>query len=283
MVNLLSFDMMSPSIAFHIKKSDSFKSSIGFILTIMYIICIILAFIGFVRDIYERAKPVVFYNKELTNETWYKFNNTNFVTTVYESTTWKPIDDFDRKFVIYWELFWNYPGGYDTTIFYFTNCTKQTTDEFKENLVNDPSNYKCLVPGKDVFANGTRENANYYSSRLNIDYCENGKFEKSDCLAIDQIKKTVPSRMTHQFIFYDYYADSTSYDTPIVRTFSNNVANGAIDNFSRIITGFSNIEYETDIGWIIEKRHIEVVAATATSSSLNLATPGGNIIFPTIF
>lgn len=126
---------------------------------------------------------------------------------------------------------------------------------------------------------GSRDDVYFYSSRLNVDFCENARFNKTDCLPLETIKQVVPARITMSFNFYDFYADSMNYTTPIKKTIFQGAVNSAVDNFGRLVVTFSNIHYYTDVGWIIEDNRLEKVSSVASATHTNLNSPGTKTIF----
>lgn len=125
-----------------------------------------------------------------------------------------------KKVFAYWEVFYNYPGGYDTATYYFEKCRNEVLDEFNSTLTTPREYYYCLKQGTVLDVKGSRDDVYFYSSRLNVDFCENARFNKTDCLPLETIKQVVPARITMSFNFYDFYADSMNYTTPIKKQFS---------------------------------------------------------------
>lgn len=277
MVNLLNLDIMSPSVGFTINKNETYKTYIGFMLTIVYILCIVLAFIGFGKDIVERKKPFVVNNNEITQDSGFMFNSTNFIFSLYIGS-WQAIPDYERKFFAYFDVFHNYPGGYNTTTFYFSRCSEETLIDFNRTLSSPRETYYCFQPGTVVNVQKSREDVVYQSSRLVVEYCDNKRHNKTDCLPYEEIKKSTPSFIM-SFNFYDYYANSLSYDTPLNRTFYQAAANGAFDTYSRVVITFRNIDFTTDVGWLIEQNKREVVSSVSSITYNNLNTPGGRVLF----
>jgi hypothetical protein len=229
-MKLIKLDAMSPSISFKVNKNDSFKSVIGLILTLVYISLIILAFIAFGRDIFEKRNPRVTYNKQILENSFYKLTSENMVITVYQQADHKEILEFDRKFVIYLDVFLNYPGGYDTYTYGFSKCTDSVLEAFKGTLKVDKSRYYCLANNLDLTMTGSREQDIFWSSRLNIDYCEVGKANKTDCLKLDQIKQNL-GVINMDFNLFDYYPDSFNYTHPLKETFYKGFASSTVDTF----------------------------------------------------
>lgn len=160
MVNLLNLDIMSPSVGFTINKNETYKTYIGFMLTIIYILCIVLAFIGFGKDIVERKKPFVVNNNEITQDSGFMFNSTNFIFSLYIGS-WEAIPDYERKFFAYFDVFHNYPGGYNTTTFYFSKCSEETLKDFNRTLSSPRDTYYCFQPGTVVNVKKSREDVVY--------------------------------------------------------------------------------------------------------------------------
>lgn len=279
MVKLHKFDYMSPTVGFTINKNESYKSDLGLILTMLYLLCVILAFVAFGRDIIEKQKPMVVLNKDTTTESGFMFNSTNFIFTMYSEGTWIPIPDYEKKLFAYFEVFDNFPGGYNTTTFHFSKCSEEVQDDFNRTMTTPRGNYWCFSPGTIAAVKKSREDSYYQSARFVVEYCDNDKFKKTDCLPLDDIKKSLKTSLTLSFSFYDYYVNSFDYSNPIKKTFYQLSSRSSVDNFGRIVVNFETIDYRTDVGWLIEDTRREVASLVSSVTYTNLSTPGGRVLF----
>jgi hypothetical protein len=278
MANLLHLDIMSPSVGFSINKNKTYQSYTGLLLSFIYLVCIVLAFVAFGRDVVERKKPYVVNNNGITQESEFMFNSTNFMFSIYNASTWKGIPDYERKFVARFDVFLNYPLGYDTTVYYFSKCSEETLNDFNRTLSSPRDTYYCFTPGTTVNVRKSREDVVYQSSRLVVEYCENERHNRTDCLPIDEIKRTTQT-FSMALNFYDFYANSLSYESPLNKTFYQLAVNGAVDSYSRMVITFKNIDFTTDEGWLIEKNKREVVSSVSSVNYINFATPGAKTLF----
>lgn len=278
MEKLIKFDFMSPKVGFTIDRNETYKTYIGFSLTVVYILLIALAFFAFGRDIFEKRKPSVVYNKDTTKSSIYTFNSSNLVFTLYDGNSQEPIIDIERKLFFYWELFYNYPGGYDTYTYYFSKCSNSTLDYFNETLTIDRSNYYCLNEGSSIVARGSRSDKYFYSSRIQVDYCENEKFNKTDCLPIPEIKKQLPLRISMAFNIDDFYINSLLRD-PIVKKIFQTSINSSVENWGRIIFDMIMVDFTSDNGWIIESNSIFFSSTIDKVSFSNMGIPGTKTLF----
>lgn len=278
MESLIKFDFMSPKVGFTINKNETYKTYIGFSLTIVYLLLTILAFVAFGRDLFERRRPSVVYNKDLTKASIYRFNSSNIIFTLYDGNSQEPITNIEQKLFFYWELFYNYPSGYDTYTYYFSKCSKETLDYFNETLTIERSNYFCLNEGTEVVARGSRSDKFFYSSRIQVDYCENEKFNKTDCLPIETIKKELPKRIAMAFNIDDYFVNSL-FRNPLVKNIFQTSINSSVENWGRIIFDMIMVDFSSDEGWIIESNSNNFFSSIDKVTFSNMGLPGTKTLF----
>jgi hypothetical protein len=70
---LLFNDILGPEIKMKIKGESTLKSKLGALLSFILIVLIVLVFVGFVRDIFEKKEPTIVFNRVHTYNTLFQF------------------------------------------------------------------------------------------------------------------------------------------------------------------------------------------------------------------
>jgi len=275
-------DILGPECKIKIQSNDTYKTQTGGLLTLLFIVLGVLAFVAFGRDIIEKKLPRVNFNKVMDNGTILTLTHDNFAFTVINQADSKPVPEFERKFVPYLDIFDNRDGGYTQQTYNFTKCTDAAMMAMKNQLRVDAKNYYCLPEGTVINITGTFLVGNFISSRLNLDYCTKEKSGRTDCYTKEETKKTI-TNLQMNLIFYDYYTDSLNYTDPFVQTFySDNILTTG-DSFSRQIIYFKTLEFKTDEGWILEDVSVKRKTAVEKADTTLSPRPGTNTIFSHMF
>ena len=247
MIWLLNLDLMSSNFFFNINKNEKLKSKVGVILTFLWLICIVLAFIAFGKDIFEKKLPRVTFNMKNTPNNSLSFNSDNFMFAIYNSED-HSIVDYNSTFDILLEAFYNYPEGYDTYTYYFEFCKDSALNYFEKEFVPNKNRYLCLKSGTNIEINGGYQTGTFWSSRLLVNLCN---ANRTNCSSYEENSKKFNILGIHM-LFKDHYTDTTNFKNPYVESIRSVSAFTSIDTWSRKIIWFKEIEIQTDQGWIIQ-------------------------------
>ena len=280
---LTSIDILGPELNIKYKSKDSFKTPIGGILTILFVCLITLAFVAFSRDIFEKKQPIVTFNKQIaTNSVSYLAWN-NFAFTFLDQATNDPIIDFNQRFVIYLSVFYNqHNGTYSQVNYNFDKCDSSFLTEIKTQLKAPQQNYYCLPINTTIRINGVFLVGNFTSIRLNVDYCDNAKYNRTDCkLKSDTLK--VISNIKYNLILTDYFTNAFNFSFPFVKNYYIEDVIVTTSSFTRKMINLKEIEYDTDLGWVIESYDTQIKNAVDKSDTTVIPTSNSNTIYSIMF
>ncbi len=119
---LTFIDILGPSANLKIQSGDFYKTATGGLLTILFCVISTLAFVAFGRDIIEKKKPQVNYNHITANdnnETIFYLTDENFAFTFIEQKTGSVLEEVERKFNFYLNVYDNYDTWYTDTLYTF--------------------------------------------------------------------------------------------------------------------------------------------------------------------
>lgn len=278
------FDILGPSVNFKINEFDRYKSPIGGLLTILLVVISTLAFVAFGRDIIEKSEPQVNYNKLLADDVKPVFYLTdkNFAFTFIHQNNGSYIDEVLRKFNLYLNVYDNYDGGYTDTLYRFNKCEKERLIQIKDQLKVPPEYYWCLPKNTTIKVEGVFPVGRFTSTRLNVDFCENQKTNRSDCYPKEQTRSTM-GNIQMNIILDVYYTDSINYDHPFYTNyFSDNILTTGT-TFSRAMIFFKTVEYFTDEGWILESLRKDTRNSLDTTTTTLIPNPSTNTIYSHMF
>ena len=233
MLWLLQLDFMSSHFFININKNDKIKSKLGVFLSFLWVVCIILAFIAFGKDIFRKKLPLVTFNMKVTQNNTFSLNSENFMLSLYNSED-RTIIDYNTTFDIILEVFYNYPEGYDTYTYDFEICKDSAIENFKNNLISPKNQYLCLKSGTNIVIKGGYQTGIFWSSRLLVNLCNSNK---ANCSTYDEISKKFKI-LSMNMLILDYYTDTINFKNPHVDSVKSIFAFTSIDTWSRKIIYF---------------------------------------------
>jgi hypothetical protein len=97
-------DLLGPEPKLTIESKSNYKSNFGGLMTLLIIFIFIAAFVGFGIDIIQKRKPRVTFNR-IKNQKIpeYNFTDDNFFFTLYDQASDRPIPNFERMFLVYYD------------------------------------------------------------------------------------------------------------------------------------------------------------------------------------
>lgn len=124
---LESIDILGQPMTFTVKKQKNFKTNFGGIASIFLVFIAGITFFGFGRDIFEKLKPKVTFNRIVNTEVP-SLNVTDkyFLFALYDQLTNQPIPDLERLFQNYFdytEIFGD--GKFKSTRVYMEKCSDE--------------------------------------------------------------------------------------------------------------------------------------------------------------
>jgi hypothetical protein len=282
MDTLKLFDRFGPAVKLKIKGNDSYKSMFGFSLTLLYAILAVLSFIAFGRDIVEKKLPSITFNKEITTEAEFNLTSENYFVAFYNQFDNSDVEDFERKFHMYMQVFYNYPSYYTEEKYFLQKCQNYTINK-KEGLVVRPELYYCLPPGTNIKATGVfGDKSMYVSVRTNVDFCINGVDNRTNCIPKETTVKNMSNLVMH-VLLDDYYTNSYNYSDPFNKFYYSEQIIGQAGVFTRQNVEFKTIHYKTDHGFILEDTETEIKSGIDNFNIQNLVNPNSNTIFSNLY
>jgi hypothetical protein len=120
-----------------------------------------------------------------------------------------------------------------------------------------PEHYWCLPKNTTIEVKGVYLVRKFISTRLNVDFCENEKANKTDCFTKEETRNSLGNIIMH-FVLDDYYTDSLNYEESFAKTYFSDYILTTGTPFSRVMFFLKNIDYNTDEGWILESLKTEI-------------------------
>jgi hypothetical protein len=229
--------------------------------------------------------PLVNYNKIISsdyNETAFFLTDENFAFTLLHQQNSTAVKEMEKKFYFYLNVYDNFDTGYTDTKYTFERCQAERIQKIKNQLRVAPENYWCLPKNTKIQVNGVFLVGRFTSTRLNVDFCDNVKANRTDCYPKNYTKSNL-GNIQMNLIFDEYYTDSTNYDEPFNKTYySDNILTTA-STFSRQMFYIKTIEYNTDEGWILENMRRETRNAIDFTSTSLIPSPDTNTIYSHMF
>jgi hypothetical protein len=251
-------DLLGTQNKLKLKGRDTYKSVSGGIMTIFLLILITLSFVAFGRDIFEKRNPSSTYSKGEAESPYFEFNDTNTFMFGFIDLNSQPVAEIDRKFRIYLEQHDNSPeraasgGKFNIkTIIPLVKCTEDRITPKIKGLMNLPlSSYYCLEKGARAILDGVYPVGTEKHIRLQVDLCTEKSTGRNDCYPDSYIRNM--GRFKMHYILPNTFIDNGNYYEPgQPKLFSDEfVTNGV--TFGRQHFWFKNVEYNTDVGWILE-------------------------------
>jgi hypothetical protein len=278
-------DIMGPQVSLRINKIHRFKTFTGGILTMILCIISTLTFIGFGKDIIQKKLPQVNFNKLIAsdnNESVFYLTDENFAFTFVNQRNGSYVEEVERKFNFYLNVYDNFDTGYTDTLFKFEKCEKERISKISDQLRAPSERYWCLKKNTTIEVRGVFLVGRFISTRLNVDFCENEKTNRTDCYPKEHIRSTLGNIQMH-IVLDDYYTDSLNYEQPFSKTYySDNILTTGT-TFSRVMFYFKNLEYNTDDGWILETQRKEIRSTVESAVTTMIPDPNTNTIYSHMF
>jgi hypothetical protein len=282
METLKILDKFGPAVKIKIKGSDSYKTSFGLALTIIYAILGVLTFVAFGRDIIEKKLPSVTFNREITTEAEFNLTSENYFVAFYNQFDNSDVEDFERKFHIYMQVFYNYASYYTEEKYFFQKCQNDTISK-KEGLIVRPELYYCLPPGTKIKSTGVYGDKNMFVSvRTNVDFCINGVDNRTNCISKETTVKNMKNIVMH-VLLDDYFTNSNNYLDPFNKYYYSEQIIGQAGVFTRQNVEFKTINYKTDQGFILESIETDIKSSIDNYNIQNLVNPNTNTIFSNLY
>jgi hypothetical protein len=263
-----------------IRGEDKFKSPIGGLFTIIYVILGILAFIAFGRDLFDKNLPTVTYNKELTKEAQFTLTSENYAVAFVNQIDTSAVENFERKFNLYANVFRNYPNSsYTSEKFILQKCDLEMIKK-KPGIINMvKEEYYCFPKGTNITATGVYGgDTMYVGVRVNLDYCINGVDNKSNCLSKESTALNMKNMIMH-IIFDEFYANPYNYADPFNKMFYANAILGQAGTFARQVIDFKRVDYKTDRGFILQEIDTQSQNSVDTESVTYLVNPATTTLY----
>jgi hypothetical protein len=179
-------------------------------------------------------------------------------------------------------VFYNMQTTYTQQDFFFVKCSNETLRK-KTRLIVDPNQYYCLPPGINITMSGVFGGKDdYISVRVNVDFCINGVFNRTDCLPKIETVASMRNLIMH-IILYDHYTDSLNYTDPFVK---NNLDTQIMTNantFSRQWVYFKTIQFDTDIGALLSSTDTQSAVAVDQEAITLVPAPNTNTIYSNLY
>ena len=258
-----SFDRFGREFIFEEKDSQSYKTSLGGVFTlILFVIVTIIGFI-FGKEIFLRKTPNITSSEELVsyNETMIKITDVPIIIT-FHTYDGSPLIEIDRilelsshKFSFDHNLKINLES-YDG----FSDCDAKKYgihEKYVEKTVNESRTaghtVKCLATNDDFYFMNSYSASNSQFLNFQIKMCNSSKINHN-CHP-DLITQTNQIYVLVRTI--SAYINPTDYENPI--TYYEESVNQQIGNqfLKRTFFRFAQNALETDSGWIIENKEIQ--------------------------
>jgi hypothetical protein len=280
---LKALDIIGPHVTLTIEKKRYFKSVEGGVLTIVFAFLSILAFIGFGRDIVDKKIPQVNFNQQPDTNATLNITEETIIFAIVDQITLTELPDFTRKLFPYFH--WIEVRGNNLATIYHpvpaVKCDVVILNKYRSQLIVPDYNYYCLPKGTHLQVKGNELQSQYNYLRLNVDICKNTT-EVSNCLADDYIRSSI-GRLKMHYLITDAYMDSYNYTEPgVVSTFVNFPISN-INTFSRQVIYYKSVEYNTDIGWILEETQVKTYKALYRVDQLFIPIINTTTLFSHLF
>jgi hypothetical protein len=273
------FDIIGPEFNFERNGTSRFKTVQGSFLSLIIIVAAIVLAFQFGRDIYQRKLPNVSSSREFINISeiymqdfpmMLSFYSNNALQLNYNST----FDGWVEEFILFDEK--------NNIIKHnLVNC-KEMLPKFRKHrdlvsriLLSSPDNYYCLNFTENIKFQNEFIGPNSSFIGFHFKYCE--KEERSDC---HHDPLLLNSSLNVAITYIDNFVDSTSYSNP-VKPFVTRIASSISSSFSKaLIISFTNNEYVSDNGWLVEDiKKTNYVQLSAQSSEVLLRKENNNKVF----
>jgi hypothetical protein len=281
-------DLIGPEPKLTIENKSNFKSSFGGLMTLLISFIFISAFIGFGIDIIQKIKPRVTFNR-IKNPRLPEFNLTddNFLFTLYDQSTDKPIPNFERMFFVYYDYLSFDGNGTSSHKFKnpFHRCSKKTVDKWNSYFFYDPAGYYCLPEDEKMLMKGTTSTGVTKLLRIMVDYCKNNTdpnkgLVRTDCYTKRETQTFLMNkRIQMNYMILDSVINTFNFSYPVSNVILSDFVNTEPNTWSRLSIFLKEIQINTDKGFFI--KDIETQYATGIDSSKfeNFYTPDTDTVF----
>lgn len=255
-------DLIGPELKILINGNQRFKSKIGGIFTLIWLILIILAFCAFGRDIIEKKNPLIQMNSKVNLDRIFNYDSNKFTImfAITDNVKLLPINNIQRKMKLYFNVrntnATKSVNSSETTLLDINYDLIPCNSSFVlpgaiDNLIVDVSNYWCVPPNiKYQLINGLGEGTSQWF-RIQMEICKNSTKNDNNCLPSDQIYNEFSTINVH-YVISDIVIDGYDYLNPGKENFISGLIKGGSNTWSRNIYWFNGVQYTTDKSWILE-------------------------------
>lgn len=258
---LMYIDYLGPEVGLTQNSSKRFQTKFGGFASMLLIFIAGIAFFGFGRDIFERKKPRVTFNRIINDETPYLLmTEKNFLFAIYDQYTDESIPDFERRFQNYFDITGMYGDGTVDRRYKIPmeKCSEEVKTYWKGYFSVDPDIYYCLPKGFELVIRGVLNEGNETSIRFQTDYCSNNTDPKQGQVQIDCIQKEdtqillASKRIQMHYILQDSLIDTYNYTSPVIPKVVTGLVNTNAFSWTRMTILFKKVVFNSDNGFFVE-------------------------------
>lgn len=277
-------DMIGPQYRFEKNDSARFKTLEGSFLSIIVIVAAIALAFQFGQDIYERQVPSVSSSREFINTSEVYFKDLPLMFSTLSSTGKNIRSDTTLDF---WAEEYKFDQYLNATVtrYELVNC-KEMIPKFRmhQNIVaqavKNPFNYYCLnfIDDQKFMNEFTMPTSIFYI--FNFRYCQ--KEERADC---DHDPILQNENLVISLTYVDNFVDSKNYTHPI-QPYIPLLSTTLSTSLSKLINfDFTNNEFISDNGWLIEDiNKINYIQLSMKSSDVLVSKEiSRNMIYQVVF
>jgi hypothetical protein len=280
---LSRLDFLGPQINLTIKNNQIYKTNFGGFSSLLLIVIAFTAFLGFGRDMYEKKNPNVTFNRIVTSgqNLSKTIKDDNFLLAIYDQYSDLPFPDYERRFFIYYDYFYNEGNGTSFTSpkIPLKKCKKEALSIWEGYFYVDPSLYYCFPDNSNIDLLGVMNQGRHSSIRIQVDFCENNLYIK-DCIPKEDSQELISTgRIQMHYIIENTVIDSLNYTQPGSQAPYTNIVNTSPFSWTRLNILFKQINSITDTGFFVENFESELFIAIESVNYESTYSSGTNTIF----
>lgn len=280
---LEKLDMIGPEFRFERNNSARFKTLEGSFLSLIVIVAAIVLAFQFGQDIYQRKVPSVSSSREFLNASDVYFKD---LPLMFSMVSARGINLRSNTTLDFWadEFTFDENTNIKVTKYNLVNCKEMIPKfrlhkNFVAQTVNEPFDYYCLnFTENQKFKNEyTVPNSIFY--RFMFRYCQ--KEERADC---DHDPILLNDRLAIALTYVDNFVDSTNYTHPIQPYIARVVPTMSTSLTKQVYFDFTNNEFVSDNGWLLEDINtINYVQLSTQSSDVLVSKESDNLVYQVTF
>jgi hypothetical protein len=273
---LTSLDIFGITFNFRYNGESKYKTKIGGLLTIVYLIIIFSLFMGFGIDLYERKNPRVSFNTKMEPYEQRNLSNQNF-TLAYR------IEDqsgqmVERSEIIYIELSIYSTKLLDTGVWDELKfniqeprrCKELPSTTEKEKYYNISLQQWYCVDFDNVTLGGNWDGNFVNGLQINTYQCQNktNAFGKNmTCLPQEELNKAFYNEITSSNFFFSYlYLEDLptmdDYEAPLKSNLINRYEMLNLQITKRAVHTYKEVEVKNDVGWLFASLNSDYMYAS---------------------